>query len=218
MVAEFPRTLSMLRQEKGISQRSAAASLQVSQALLSHYENGAREPGFDFLVRAAEFYGVSTDYLLGRTKVRCLDETEENETLTLNSNADIGIFSRTCARLIANSTAVLFDILGKSKRKFLVETVSQYLCLALYKAFRYLSLAHPNENHTEFTVSHHAFPELCDLEMKKLELGLKLDILAADKKTLLPPIGKNTLAEAYPQFSQSMLMLLQISEQTLSKK
>ena len=44
MVQDFPRTLSLLRQERRISQRKAAAELQVSQALLSHYENGVREP------------------------------------------------------------------------------------------------------------------------------------------------------------------------------
>ena len=39
---DFPRTLSLLRQEKKISQRKAAGELGVSQALLSHYENGVR--------------------------------------------------------------------------------------------------------------------------------------------------------------------------------
>ena len=38
--AEFARTLSLLRQEKGVSQRAAAAELGISQALMSHYENG----------------------------------------------------------------------------------------------------------------------------------------------------------------------------------
>ena len=41
MAEAFPRTLSLLRKERGISQRSAAEALHVSQALLSHYENGA---------------------------------------------------------------------------------------------------------------------------------------------------------------------------------
>ena len=45
MVNDFPRTLSLLRKEKKISQRKAAGDLGVSQALLSHYENGMREPG-----------------------------------------------------------------------------------------------------------------------------------------------------------------------------
>ena len=40
----FPKTLSALRREKNISQRKAAADLGISQALLSHYENGTREP------------------------------------------------------------------------------------------------------------------------------------------------------------------------------
>ena len=36
----FPETLSALRRQKNISQRQAAADLNISQALLSHYENG----------------------------------------------------------------------------------------------------------------------------------------------------------------------------------
>ena len=70
MAAEFSRLLTLLRKEKGISQKSAAQQLGVSQALLSHYENGIRECGLDFLVRAADFYGVSCDYILGRTPDR----------------------------------------------------------------------------------------------------------------------------------------------------
>ena len=53
MNAEFSRTLSLLRQEKGVSQRTAAGVLGISQALLSHYENGIREPGLAFVVRPA---------------------------------------------------------------------------------------------------------------------------------------------------------------------
>ena len=49
MATDFSRTLSLLRQEKGISQRKAAAALGISQALLSHYENGIREPGLAFV-------------------------------------------------------------------------------------------------------------------------------------------------------------------------
>ena len=43
MSSDFSRTLSLLRQEKGVSQRIAAGELGISQALLSHYENGVRE-------------------------------------------------------------------------------------------------------------------------------------------------------------------------------
>ena len=43
------------------------ADLHISQALLSHYENGAREPGLPFLCRACDYYGVTADYILGRS-------------------------------------------------------------------------------------------------------------------------------------------------------
>ena len=65
MQRSFPETLSALRRDKNISQRKAAADLNISQALLSHYENGTREPGLSFVCRASRYFGVSADYLLG---------------------------------------------------------------------------------------------------------------------------------------------------------
>ena len=70
MASEFSRTLSLLRQERGVSQRTAAGDLGISQALLSHYENGIREPGLAFVVRACDYYHVSADFILGRTLSR----------------------------------------------------------------------------------------------------------------------------------------------------
>ena len=45
MATNITARLSSLRKEKGLSQKEAAAGLGVSQALLSHYENGIRECG-----------------------------------------------------------------------------------------------------------------------------------------------------------------------------
>ena len=66
MVRSFSCVLCELRRARGYSQRKAAADLHISQALLSHYENGAREPGLHFVCLACDYYGVSADYLLGR--------------------------------------------------------------------------------------------------------------------------------------------------------
>jgi len=63
-------TLGELRRQTGQSQRRAAAELGISQALLSHYENGAREPKLDFIVKACDYYKVSADYILGRADRR----------------------------------------------------------------------------------------------------------------------------------------------------
>ena len=65
----FHERLSKLRKGRGISQRKVASDLFISQALLSHYENGIREPGLDFVCRACAYYEVSADCLLGRVAV-----------------------------------------------------------------------------------------------------------------------------------------------------
>jgi transcriptional regulator with XRE-family HTH domain len=66
MEIKFAETLSRLRRESGLSQRQLAKDLGVSQALLSHYENGAREPGLAFVCRVCDYFGVSANALLGR--------------------------------------------------------------------------------------------------------------------------------------------------------
>ena len=55
----FSHNMAELRRARGIPQRRAAADLGISQALLSHYENGAREPGLDFVCRACAYYSVT---------------------------------------------------------------------------------------------------------------------------------------------------------------
>ena len=67
----FGTVLAQLRQDAELSQRKLAGELHVSQALLSHYENGTREPGLAFVCHACDYFGVSSDYLLGRVE----DET-----------------------------------------------------------------------------------------------------------------------------------------------
>ena len=63
----FSGRLTEQRKNKKISQKQAAKDLGISQALLSHYENGVRECGLSFVVKAANYYGVSCDYLLGNS-------------------------------------------------------------------------------------------------------------------------------------------------------
>lgn len=66
----FSSRLAALRKERGLSQKEAAAALGISGALLSHYENGIRECGLSFLCKAAAYYDVSCDYLLGVSDTR----------------------------------------------------------------------------------------------------------------------------------------------------
>ena len=67
MNSDFARIITLQRKERQISQKQAAADLGISQALLSHYEKGIRECGLNFLVKIADYYNVSVDYILNRT-------------------------------------------------------------------------------------------------------------------------------------------------------
>ncbi len=86
MERNFPVILSELRKEKGLSQKEAAFRLGISQALLSHYEKGIRECGQSFLIKVADFYDVSCDYLLGRTTERTDVQAVAANLLTNNKD------------------------------------------------------------------------------------------------------------------------------------
>lgn len=59
--------LKELRKSRGISQLKLAIDLNMNQNSISRYENGDREADYATLVRFADYFDVSVDYLLGRT-------------------------------------------------------------------------------------------------------------------------------------------------------
>ena len=60
--------LRTLRKSKGYTQIAVQMKTGIEQALLSKYENGERVPPTETLIRLADFYGVSIDYILCRTE------------------------------------------------------------------------------------------------------------------------------------------------------
>ncbi len=60
--------LKELRKKKGISQLRLATELNTTQNTISRYETGEREPGIDELIKIADYFNVSVDYLIGRTE------------------------------------------------------------------------------------------------------------------------------------------------------
>lgn len=59
--------IAALRDKRGWTQEQMAALLEISRASLSHYEKGRREPDSETLTKIADVFGVSIDYLVGRT-------------------------------------------------------------------------------------------------------------------------------------------------------
>ncbi|MBD5106436.1 MAG: helix-turn-helix transcriptional regulator [Lachnospiraceae bacterium] len=66
-MAEMGEILAELRKDKHLLQKDLADFLSISIGTVSNYETGAHEPDFETLCKLADFFQVSTDYLLGRT-------------------------------------------------------------------------------------------------------------------------------------------------------
>ena len=125
---EFNRIITLLRKERGITQKQAAADLGVSQALLSHYEKGIRECGLEFVVKVADYYGVSCDYLLGRSADRSgavLSAEDLPNPEAMKDNVYRGSVLPTMnKKLISNSLNVVYAKLGSCQNREIVNEAS----------------------------------------------------------------------------------------------
>lgn len=214
MNADFSRTLALLRQERGVSQRQAASAMGISQALLSHYENGVREPGLSFVVKACDYYNVSADFLLGRTLSRdgttILDADSLYDISGERDNILQGSVMATLYRkLIANSVGVLFDLLGKLGSKDAIRCAGNFLSTAVYMLFRHLRRAAPGYDPNFFSVSARRFAgglPRADLVLSETEY---VEALAeAGKSGQFPSMTHDDMSAAYPGTYQSLLQII----------
>lgn len=225
MNADFARTLALLRHERGISQRQAAETLGISQALLSHYENGVREPGLNFVVKACDFYNVSADFLLGRTLSRdgttildadtLYDVSDERDNVLKGS-----VMATLSKKLIVNSAGVLFDLLGRLGNKKAIKAASNYLSTALYTLYRHLFQFSPNGNDGFFSVPREHFVvglPRADMILNEAEY---VATLAGQNKEAqqFPDMSHDAMTAAYPGTYQSLLQIIHVCGERLNKE
>ena len=215
---DFPRIITLLRKEHGISQKQAASDLGISQALLSHYEKGIRECGLDFIVRTADYYGVSCDYLLGKTPHRQgekLHVPESEDSSTAASNVD--------RKIISNSLHIVFAILKKINSKSLTRQVTVYLSCAVYNAFRMLYCANAKNPQGLFKTGSGLSEALTDGSMH-LSLAKSHALLSGEKlsdedepaaKDALPVLNSESLSTDYPDWAPSLFTLVKNTESEL---
>lgn len=219
MNRDFAHTITLLRKEKKLTQKEAAASLGISQALLSHYEKGIRECSLSFVAKAAEFYGVSCDYLLGRTAERDYDMTEltvETASTTKQNTANM-----VNQRIISNTIGILYDRLTKVGSRKLTRAVTNYLMLTEYQLFRILYSADPSAQQEMFTVPATVFrgyasaasektltdiENLCSEHSDEYIISLKESGLSPDRIT-----------EDYPQSAASLFNVIRHAESAINK-
>ena len=105
---EFGEFLMKLRKEKGILQKEVAAHLHMSVSTISSYEKGVHTPDLDTLIKLADFYEVSTDYLLQRTRYKANISTL-NKRLSANYSVTIRDLMNTTLELDQHNTNALLD-------------------------------------------------------------------------------------------------------------
>lgn len=147
MSAEFSSKLLLLRQNAGLSQKQAAADLGISQALLSHYEKGIRECHLDFAVKAAEYYNVSTDYMLGASSAKKTDALTDGAELQTDRKPSVLTTLRAIIKLSEEAESI-----GDENENFFSDFFS--LCVK-----KYLLATHPDGGKSS---------GLCDLVLSDL--------------------------------------------------
>lgn len=224
MSTDFARIMTLLRKERHVSQKKAAEDLGVSQGLLSHYEKGKRECGLDFLVRAADYYNVSCDYLLGRSpepegktiSVNELPDEDPNQRDRVTPGSVMIAFNK---KLILNSLNVFFSMLTKCGSSTVIKEASGYLMLAVYKMFRFVYSANPKNDQNFFMIDKTMAPAATDAAMSLAQAK----VAAAVSGVVTPGedavseadelvITTQSLAEEYPKYYSSMVNLIKNSE------
>ena len=217
MNADFSRTLALLRQEKGISQRKAAKALGISQALLSHYENGIREPGLAFVRRACDYYRVSADYLLGRTLSRdggMIDAEELYDSSDEKGSLRGSIAATLQKKLLVNSVNFFFELLGRTESREAVAAAGGYLSGALYQLYRTLHRKSGGSD-SYFSLDAEAFLSgAVDTQMTaaRVSYAKALSECARDDGTF-PGMEDETLTQTYPALVQSAKQVLHTAEE-----
>ena len=219
---EFNRIIKLLRKERGITQKQAAEDLGVSQALLSHYEKGIRECGLDFVVRVADYYNVSCDYLLGRSAERngmMLTADELPNPDKMKDNIYHGSVLPTMnKKLISNSLNVLYAKIGECHSKALTTEVSSYL-MAVAKMFRLLYSAEPHNAQSLFSVEARRWPGYADAVMRMNEANVEALLAGEDvgvgegvKDPACLSMTTESLTREFPLYTPSLLNLVKTSE------
>lgn len=170
MTSFFPHAILSLRIEKGLSQKDAAAELGISPALLSHYEKGIRECGLDFLCRCADFYDVTTDFLLGRSAERhksTLASQPASSSLGTSENDEY-------KQQLVGTVSMLFDMLSENPATEFTKGVNTYLSAALYKALRYYKRPELFLR-DKSSISDKQFPDILTCLMAMAEMKMKLE-------------------------------------------
>ncbi|KYG90851.1 hypothetical protein A0U40_17805 [[Bacillus] sp. KCTC 13219] len=85
---ELGERLRSLREKRGLKQTEFAERMGIPNQNVSNYERGFRQPDYETLKKFADFFEVSTDYLLGRTNQKNIPNDYEIQTIAAHREGD----------------------------------------------------------------------------------------------------------------------------------
>ena len=229
MNSDFSRIMTLLRKERGLSQKQAAMELGVSQALLSHYEKGIRECGLDFVVRIADYYDVSCDYLLGRSADRkgATLDIAESAAKPSNESADTRKTTALIAlnkKLISNSLNVIFSVLEEADNKGLASEVSSYIMVSIYKMLRAVYSANPKNPQAMFSILPELYSGLSSALQSIMEAnaicissGKNADGFDGIDISSAPQLSPDIISKKYPELAPALYNLIRETEEKIKK-
>lgn len=212
-MTEMAKRLVFLRKEHRLTQKQAAQELGISQALLSHYERGIRECGLTFLARAADFYGVSCDYLLGRTMQPRPDSADQASVPIPQRTS--GLSASMAKALVQNASAVVLDLADQTKSAEVVTLCAHQLYLAIYQLFGSFYHASPSPE-GQLTLPRAQFPTA--VETQRMLGGMKLRNLLLheswpqhkSRPVSLEPLPRLTYDELRSRYGNSATALFNV--------
>lgn len=213
MPSEFARNLTEQRHRSKLSQKAAAQALEVSQALLSHYEKGIREPGLDFVVRAAELYGVTTDELLGRGAPQPV-YIPESKPFSVPFVEQMHVE-------LHNALVVLLDMLNEDYDPTVATYIRMYLGETIYEVFRLLYRANPGYDQSMFSISDRQFDSgavVSDLTLVRAQYIQALDRMIRQRRKPPDPLTPDKLTERFDPYWPSVQQLLRLSGARLARQ
>ncbi|MHB8063289.1 MAG: helix-turn-helix domain-containing protein [Ruminiclostridium sp.] len=117
----LPEMIAELRKDKGLLQKELAQFLGVSIGTVSNYETGVHNPEIETLIKLADYFNVSVDYMLGRVKSKEGLDILNDKIISSNKELTVGEVVSDILTLSEDSKIALIDYLGllimKEKQK-----------------------------------------------------------------------------------------------------
>lgn len=107
---DLGQRIRKLREEADLSQKELAQKLKLSNVTLSQYENGVRRPDIETLKIIANFFGVSSDYLIGMSGHRDPIDKRENDDVLNGFPEGVQILRRANRELTPEAKARMIEI------------------------------------------------------------------------------------------------------------